>query len=398
MDTHRTHRICGLTAVMLTVGLLLGGRLAVAAEPTVPEAAAGNELAELPHWPYGVQVPATVPEALRKGKGTPLLVWVPPKAERIRAVLFIIINSDSKHFGEHPKLREVAVKHELAIIYMRYRVHYELKEGGKLDITQHLLDAIAAETGIEEFRHAPWITFGKSASGKYPFHMAWLYPERTIATINFHAETPTWPVADWAKLKDETILHVNVNGESEWGETWSRHVRPSLLNYQQHTGWLPHMVVAHEVGHGNYRDQHGQPGWRKPVTDGSASLDQVWDYLALFIDKALQARLPEGEYPTAEPLKLKQIDPASGYVISPGAIESLLQVDPRPLRKDGEHYIVDAKADAGEAAAAGKDDKLIQPAADVPAAQREQMFWVVDEEQAKAWYRLHDTRREKQDE
>jgi len=338
-----------------------------------------------------------VPEKLRKGKSTPLLVWVPPDTNRIRAVLFVIINSDSKNFAQHPTLRAVATKQEMAIIYMRYRVHYELKPGGDHDITQHLLDAIAEETGIEEFRHAPWITFGKSASGKYPFAMGWLYPNRTIATINYHAEAPTWPVPDWAKLDDQSILHVNVNGESEWGETWSRHVRPSLLNYQQHTGWLSHQVVAHKVGHGNYRDGHGSSGWGRPVTDGSTSVQQVWGYLALYIDKALQARLPEDQYPTDGPLKLKQIDPSTGYVIDPYAIESLLKVEHRPLRKDGDHFVVDAKGDAGEpVAATAADDKLIQPAVKVPAEQREQMFWVVDEEQAKAWYQLHQTQQERQ--
>lgn len=368
--------------------------LAGNSKAAAPEAR--NKLAEMPHWPWGLNVPDTVPEKLRKGKGTPLLVWTPPKADRIRAVLFIVINSDSKHFGEHPKLRKVAAKHEMAIVYMRYRVHYELKKDGNHAITQHLLDAIAKETDIKEFRHAPWITFGKSASGRYPFRMGWLYPDRTIATINYHAETPTWPVPDWAKLDGQTILHVNVNGQNEWGQTWSRHVRPSLLNYQAKTAWLPHQVVAYRIGHGNYPDAHGSKGWGKPVTDGSASVQQVWDYLAVFVDKALQARLPEKQYPTDKPLKLKQIDPKNGYVIDPRAVETLLGIDNRPLRHDGKQFIVDPKGEAGdEAPQADKADKLIRPAAKVSAEQRNRMFWVVDEEQAKAWRKLHNVQNPK---
>lgn len=385
---------CWAFAMKLTLVAVAGAEPGGDASADAPaQAEARNALAEMPHWPWGLNVPDTVPEKLRKGKGAPLLVWTPPDAEKIRAVLFIVVNSDSKHFGEHPKLREVAANREMAIIYMRYRVHYELKDDGDHAITQHLLDAIAKETGIVEFRHAPWITFGKSASGKYPFHMGWLYPDRTIATINYHAETPTWPVADWAKLGDQTILHVNVNGDSEWGQTWSRHVRPSLLNYQANTAWLPHQVVAHKVSHGNYRDAHGSPGWRKPVTDGSVSVQQVWDYLALFIDKALQASLPEDTYPTDKPLKLKQLDPKAGYVIDPRAVEALLKIDNSPLRHDGKQYIVDPKGDTGEEAPkAAAADKLIRPAAELPAEQRERMFWVVDKEQAEAWRQLHDTR------
>ncbi|MFP4356547.1 MAG: hypothetical protein ACLFUJ_15645 [Phycisphaerae bacterium] len=354
------------------------------------EGKAGNDLAEMPYWPYGLKVPNTVPEKLRKGRNTALLVWVAPETDRIRAVMFIIINSDSKIFGEHAKLRDIAAKRGMAIVYMRYRVHYELSEEGNTKITQNLLNAIAKETGIAEFRHAPWITFGKSASGRYPFRMGWLYPDRTVATINYHAETPTWPVPDWAKLDGQSILHVNVNGQSEWGQTWSRHVRPSLLNYRTKAGWLPHQVVAHKVGHGNYRDMHGSGGWGKPVTDGSVSVQRVWDYLSVFVDKALQVRLPESGYPTDKPFELRQVDPKTGYLIHPRAVEVLLGIEPQVLRKGDDGFLVDPKGEQGTPALElGKDEALILPASKVSDEMRRNMFWVVDAQQARAWFQLH---------
>ena len=51
-----------------------------------------------------------------------------------------------------------------------------------------------------------------------PFRLAWLFPERTIASVAYHCETPTWPVADYANLKGETVLQVSVNGEAERGD------------------------------------------------------------------------------------------------------------------------------------------------------------------------------------
>jgi hypothetical protein len=291
-----------------------------------------------------------------------VLAWTPPKAKRIRAVLLVMINTDSKIFAEHKAVRRVAAKHEMGVVYLRCpEVHYNLKEARDTKIILGILEKLAKTTGIEEFRHAPWITFGKSASGKFPFWMGWIYPKRTIASISYHAETPTWPVADWARLDGETILHTNVNGQSEWGRTWRRHVRPALLKYRTR-GWLTNQVVVHKVGHGNYPDMHGSDGWGKKFPDRVTCID-VWDYLALFIDKALEARLPEKGYPTTAPLELVSVSDATGCLIEP-RVEDLLNED-------------------------GNADGMIHKAAEAPANKRDGMFWVADRELAEAWFDLH---------
>ena len=54
-----------------------------------------------------------------------------------------------------------------------------------------------------------------------------------------------------AMLHERNVLHVSLNGETEWGGTWNRHVRPSLLNYRAQSSWLPHLAVAqrrHRLG------------------------------------------------------------------------------------------------------------------------------------------------------
>jgi hypothetical protein len=52
-----------------------------------------------------------------------------------------------------------------------------------------LLRYIGEQTGIAGFEHAPWIPYGKSSVGAFPYSVAWLWPARTIATISFQAET-----------------------------------------------------------------------------------------------------------------------------------------------------------------------------------------------------------------
>ena len=303
-----------------------------------------EDLAEPPFWPVGLAVPDGAPPPRKALKNAAILAWVPPQARRIRAVLLIRANTDSKHFGEHTALRHVAGKHDMGIVYLRYYPHEILAKNPRDRVIFQILDSVAKETGIGEFRHAPWITFGKSSVGKFPYYLAWAFPDRTIATISYHAETPTWPPAAWANVQDETILHVSLNGETEWGGTWNRHVRPSLLNYRARSGWLPHLAVAHDVGHGNYLDAHGGPGWGKKFP-GKVTCIRVWDYLSLFVDKALTLRLPENEFPTNGPIRLKQVDASTGYLIRRHAVEDMFKLPRIPLQESEGGYVIDPAGD-----------------------------------------------------
>lgn len=318
--------------------------LLVAAIPGLVSAAAADELAQLPHWPIGLDVPKAAPPPKRPVKGAAILAWVPSKVRQIRAALLIRQNTDSKHFGEHAVLRRIATKHEMAVVYLRYFPHENLAGNPKNRVIFQILDSLAEETGFAEFRHVPWIAFGKSSVGKFPFYLAWAYPERTIATISYHAETPTWPPASWARTEQETILHLSLNGETEWGGTWNRHVRPSLLNYRAKSRWLPHLAVVHDVGHGNYLDVHGGPGWGKRFP-GKVTCIRVWDYLSLYVDKALALRLPAGEYPSKSPIKLNQVDASTGYLIRPYAVEDMFKLPRIVMIQSDEGYVVDPAGD-----------------------------------------------------
>jgi hypothetical protein len=385
--------------------VLATASLAVAEDKPVRAVEKIDSLAEPPLWPIGLRLSdELVGErgAKKKDREADVLIWLPPGAGRIRAMALVPNNTDSKNFHECDAMRKVAAKHQVAVVYLRnFYTGIEYAHSKPVstppaapDRILRLLESIAKETGVAEFRHAPWVTFGKSSRGEFPFRMGWIYPERTIASISYHAETPTWPIPSWAKPQDETILHVNANGQEEWSGTWYRHARPSLLNYRAKTTWLPHQVVAHGVGHGDYVDAHGSQGWGKPVPEGTMSVQRVWDYLSLFLDKALTLRLPEKGYPTDGPLKLRQVDPDSGYLIHPRAIEEQLGTKWFAFRcKDGEYQLIpwpDEKHPVHDVEQGKVDPKLlIRKAADVPKEERGKLFWVADREQAEAWLKLH---------
>ena len=361
----------------------------IPAHPAIPEP-----------WPVRIMLPAAMTAGWKPVKGATngdVCVWTAPGASHIRAMLLVPNNTDSKNFAEYDGLRAVAVKRELGLVYLRRfdaQVFEFTDPPADAGALQAVLDLVAERTGIREFRVAPWITFGKSSRGRFPYRLAWLYPERTIACLTYHGETPVWPLPGWARPQDQSVLHLSINGELEWMGTWYRHVRPSLLNYRANTAWLPHQVVVRGVGHGNYVDGHGSPGWGKPVASNAVSVLRVWDYMALFIDKACALRVPTDRYPATATVALKPVDPATGYLLHPRAPEALSGARWRPLREtNGVFTIVDHIREPhevyDESPATLERGLLIREASDVPPSKRRRCFWVADKELADAWVALH---------
>lgn len=308
--------------------------------------------AEPPHWPIGVSPSAdAVPGKGKRAPKARLLAWIPDGVERPRSVLMLPNNSDCKDFGQHPALREVAKRHAMAIVYVRTmpansdgKAALEPKPGDAKDGRQIALDDIAAITGKPEFRHAPWVVLGKSSMAHFAIQAAWHWPERTIASIIYHGEVPPWPIPPSAPAATRSILHCNLNGETEWGGTWYRHVRPGLLNYREHTAWLPHLVVGRGLGHGDYIDGSGTPEFGTPHP-GKVTVQASWNYLSLFIDKALALRMPAEGVPTEAPLTLREVDPSSGLLIDPFATEEVWRQPPFPLVRAGNAYALGGGAD-----------------------------------------------------
>lgn len=315
----------------------------LSAEESAPYPPDLTALAELPHWPMGWKLPEEfATDRTRRQETADIMVWLPSGDAPLRSLFIVPNNTDSKDFTEWPALREVAGKHRMGIIYLRrFETGLEsapadaARRPAAPERMQRLLDDIADQLDRPEIRHAPWITFGKSSRGSFPFRMGWLFPERTIASVVYHGETPTWPISAWAAPQEESILHLSTMGETEWGGTWFVHVRPSLLNYQLHTPWLTQLVVGKDLGHGDYGDEGGR------ASPDKMTRPRIWDYITLFIDKALTLRMPEEGVAMEGQLTLRQVDRNTGYLIEPQAIEALFGIPQLPLRQNGEgQYLV----------------------------------------------------------
>ena len=298
-------------------------------------------------WTYQFRLPeslwetwsATHKKAKRAAKkpGSHIDIWIPPTSKRVRALLLIPNNTDSYLIGEHPAVRKIAAQHDLAIIHLKsfigQVIEYVPETGPQIadESFQVMLEQAAQHTGFDDILYAPWITLGKSSRGRFPYHSAWWFPGRVIATISYHGQGPIFPRASWAKSSEqEHILHCSVNGLTEWDGTWFRGVRPGILNYQQHYGWLGHQAVIMGVDHGYYPDYYLYPTFRHPMLQKMPSAvplarsSRVWDYLAAFMDAALTLRLPEELPPEPGYVTLKTIDSSEWLPGASRAIEEIL--------------------------------------------------------------------------
>lgn len=379
-----------------------GSDPAPATQPVSPAS-----LAEEPDWPIGLRLPDELlatweprdRDRAARQQAAHILVWTPPGAADIRAVLLVPNNSDCKILIQHKRLRDVATRQRIAIVYLREFGRAVLEwaeppEKAEASFTA-LLALVADAAGRPEIRQAPWITLGKSSRGRFPFRAAWWFPDRVIASISYHGETPTWPMPAWTRMTDQSILHLNIQGLSEWDGTWYRHVRPALLNYHRNTNWLCHQLVLYSVDHGNYSDSHGTAGWGHKVPPTHISCRQVWDYVALFIDRAMDLRVPKDANAADGPVKLLPVDRSSGFLIHPRAPEELLGLKWFAFRQseaggyspipwpDEKTPVYDPEQGTISFA------QLVRPAAGLPAEQQRDYLWVPDRVMLEAWLDLH---------
>lgn len=109
-------------------------------------------------------------------------------------------------------------------------------------------------------------------------------------------------------------------------------MRPALLNYNEYTRWQTHLMVAKNVGHGNYGDPGGRVSPLKLPQEGT------WHYLADFIDTALTLRLPSGIWPTRGPVELIDLPDDLGWAVDKYAVETLFHIPRRPLFRERDQW------------------------------------------------------------
>lgn len=280
-------------------------------------------------------------------------LWIPPGCKQVRGVVVGQHNMIEEGIFEHPAFRKALADIGFAEVWITPGpdLVFDFNKGAG-ETYNLILKKLAGESGYTELEFAPIVPIGHSAAASYPWNFGAWAPSRTLAMLSVHGDAPLTnltgsgqPNPDWGNRAIDGIPGLMVMGEYEW---WENRLAPAIKYKQQHPAAAISLLA--DAGHGHF--------------DYS---DALVHYLALFIKKAAQYRLPVNMPLNKYPV-LKPVDPQKGWLADRWHRDSLPQAAAAPYaqykgnRPQAFWYFDKETADATEkyyAAARGKKAQYI---------------------------------------
>ena len=173
------------------------------------------------------------------------------------------------------------------------------------DAFEESVSVIAAASRHPELVNAPYVGVGFSAGGGYSLNLMVFAPEKTIAAVSYCSpynfkRRVTLPVSD-ALL---SVPSISITGEQEgFNAPLAPEVDPGTGPARIDEVFVP------------YRPKGGEYAWLERQDAGHAYFENRQDVLGMpFLDAAVRARYPKAGDVTKGPIKLLNIDPATGWI------------------------------------------------------------------------------------
>ncbi|MDP4208668.1 MAG: hypothetical protein Q8928_07640 [Bacteroidota bacterium] len=226
-------------------------------------------------------------------------LWIPANCKQVRGVVFGQHNMIEEGILEHASFRKTMTDLGFAEIWVTPGLNFifDFNNGAGEQFTD-MVKALAEVSGYSELEFAPVVPIGHSACASYPWNFGAWNPARTLAILSIHGDAPLTnltgsgrPNPDWGNRNIDGVPSLMVEGEYEW---WEARVKPAF-DFQAR---FPKASVSFlcDAGRGHF-----------DFSDG------LVDYLALFIKKAAQYRLPK-HMPLDKPATLNPVYPQSGWI------------------------------------------------------------------------------------
>lgn len=248
-------------------------------------------------WQWSVPVTAVVSD--ETGGHPQAFLWVPPSCNKVKALVVGQHNMCEETLFENPLFRREMEEAGIALVWISPILDFPWDvTNGCNDALLEALDSLAEVSGSSELAYAPIVPLGHSAMATFPWNFAAWNPERTLAVVSYHGDAPRTNLTgygranlEWGRTRNiDGIPGLMIEGEYEW---WEARVRPALAFRMMY----PQSCISFlcDAGRGHF-----------DVSDRTAR------YIALFLKKALEWRLPEmsGD----GPVKLKQVNPKDGWL------------------------------------------------------------------------------------
>lgn len=274
---------------------------------------------------FGIAASAQAAEwqwSVPMGKGRAFL-WIPPQCKQLRAVVVAQNNMIEQGILEHPDFRKMLAEEGIGEVFIappfEFIFRFDKDAGERFnDVMKRLAEA----SGYSELNFAPVVPLGHSACASFPWNFAAWNPGRTLAVLSVHGDAPLTkytgcgqPNPDWGNRTLDGVSGLMVMAEYEWGDSefGVDRLGPALNYRRQHPEAPIAMLAEPGNGHFNYSDE-------------------LVNYLAMFVRKAAQERLPK-KMSADQPLVLKPIDPAKGWLVERWHLNQPRQFKPAPVAK-----------------------------------------------------------------
>ena len=248
-------------------------------------------------WQWSVEIKELISEETNAHPSAYL--WIPENCKQVRAVIIGQHNMTEETIFEHPEFRKNMGKLGIAEIWITPGIdqRWDVTKGTQ-QIFETMMKNLSEISGYTELEFAPVIPIGHSAMATYPWNFAAWNPERTLAVLSIHGDSPRTHLTgygranlDWGTRTIEGIPSLMVMGEDEW---WEDRLITSF-DYRREYPNAPLSFLA-DAGHGHF--------------DIS---DELIDYLSLFLKKTVEYRLPE-HLSLDAPIQLIPVEAKNGWL------------------------------------------------------------------------------------
>lgn len=251
-----------------------------------------------------------VPVATGRGESMAFL-WIPPQARQVRGVVMGGMTLAERECVKDARIREACAAEGLAIVFLKCGL-------GAVDV-QRVLDDLAKASGYAELSWAPLLFIGHSAGGPQAKACAAKLADRCFGLVQYRGSTPGGgedalrPGVPALMMLGQFDEFRGVMRDEAGREAWEDD-RDALAAFRaQDERHLASIVVEPGAGHFAWSDRNAA-------------------YLALFIRKAAQARIPDWPPDAKAPVKCKDIDPRSGW-LTDMTIKAKGEFEPAPYDK-----------------------------------------------------------------
>lgn len=255
-----------------------------------------------------------VPSAARGNH--PVYLWLPPSCEAgVRGIILTSFVSSEALFCQDSLIRSVAQDEQLAIMQI-YPSKIGKLAAPDTSIVLAALDSFAENSGFSEIRYAPWFTFGHSVGCHFATNLAWWHPERVAGIIDYKGMILIKP--DWCKGDIKHIPILGICGQYEEFDS------PKEF----HFGTENHVkMISDTIIHFRKQSLDYQMGGMMIVGEGHFAWSKnAAPFIAKFIRKVAQKRIPYNTYAKNGILTLNKINTNTGWIGDMSLIDSLPSV------------------------------------------------------------------------